>query len=117
MHYKPNLMDLNPIERIFNILNKPIDMSVYMYNSGIIFIPREKRVQIAQQAIDLIIEMNKYNDVETRGCNRLDEQLAVTFYIQQHFHNGMMCIMKRRIYRIRIHVTEILCEKFGRPTA
>jgi hypothetical protein len=73
------------IERIFNILNKPIDMSIYMYNSGIIFVPLEKRKQIAQESIDLVIEMNKYDDTSTRVCNRLDEQLAISFYIQKYY--------------------------------
>jgi hypothetical protein len=81
------------INKIFEAMNKNYDKDFYMFNSGIIYIPKNMRIQIAQKAIDLVIKMNNY-DENLRICNRLDEQIAISFYINKYYKNNINILEK-----------------------
>lgn len=76
------------LDNFFKHMVKNIDPSTYMFNSGIIYIPNNLRVQIASEAIDLVLEMNNYKD-SLRICNRLDEQIALSIYIYKYYKNNI----------------------------
>lgn len=96
MHAKeyPMLDNYRHLDEFFKLINKDIDPKTFMYNSGIIFIPKNMRKQIASEAIELVIEMNNYPDDRVRICNRLDEQLSISIFIQKYYGFGNLNILE-----------------------
>lgn len=84
----PLLGSRNLGEFFNNIMKYPIDQTSMMFNSGFIFIPKDNRILIARESIDLVIEMNKYPD-NVRCCKDLDEQVALSVIIYKHYKDNI----------------------------
>jgi hypothetical protein len=78
------LLHVRNLRTFFQSANIEVDANTNMYNTGIIFLPKEKRASICKEAYDLVLEMNKYPD-NTRIANDLDEQIALSIVASKHF--------------------------------
>lgn len=83
-----NLYNSRHLGNFFNSINYELDPSTMMYNTGVIFIPLNIRNQIGQEAINLVLEMNKYDDSQ-RVAKDLDEQIALSVIIHKYFKNNI----------------------------
>ena len=83
-----NLQNSRNLGNFFNSINYELDPTTRMYNSGVIFIPLNIRKQIGQEAIKLVLEMNKYDDSQ-RVAKDLDEQIALSVIIHKYFKNNI----------------------------
>jgi hypothetical protein len=62
------------------------DQSFIMYNTGVIYIPKNQRQLICETALEIVEILNSDDyDVEFRYGNKLDEQIGLSLAIHQHY--------------------------------
>ena len=76
------------IDRCFDAMHYMVSPETYMYNSGIIYIPKVMRMTLACEAYKLVIEMNKYPD-NNRIANDLDEQIALSIVVSKYYNHNI----------------------------
>jgi hypothetical protein len=60
--------------------------SFIMYNTGVVYIPRDKRRLICETALEIVEILNsEYYDIDFRYGNKLDEQIGLSLAIHQHY--------------------------------
>ncbi len=74
------------LRKFFKTMNYYVDPESIMFNSGVIYIPKENRKKIGEESLNLVLEMNKYEDC-LRVARDLDEQIALSIIIYKHYKN------------------------------
>tara|TARA_Y100001980_G_C14460860_1_gene242799 strand:+ start:271 stop:852 length:582 start_codon:yes stop_codon:yes gene_type:complete len=83
-----NLLNIRNLKNAFDEININIDNTTPSYNSGFIYIPSKDRKIIAQEVINMIIYMNKYDD-KKRIAKDLDEQIALSAIAYKYYKNNI----------------------------
>jgi hypothetical protein len=98
-----HLLSQRGLDNFFKIINYNLDNNSRMFNSGFIYIPLNKRKQIAQEAIDLVLNMNKYSD-KLRLAKDLDEQIALSIIIFKYYNTNIDYIEPYLIHSMGKHI-------------
>ena len=80
------MLSARNLKAFFESMNYDVGSDIYMYNSGIIYIPKDMRSTLTNEAFKLVLEMNKYPD-NTRHANDLDEQIALSIVVSKFYNN------------------------------
>jgi hypothetical protein len=83
------LLNQRSLESFFSMINYNVHPQSRMFNSGIIYIPLKKRKLIAQEALDLVLLMNKFSD-KLRLAKDLDEQIAISVIIYKYYKENIL---------------------------
>ena len=102
-NYECRLFQTRNLRNFFTIMNYEIDNNYCMFNSGFIYIPLKMRENIAKEAIDLVINMNKYND-NLRVAKDLDEQIAISIIIFKYYRENIKFINNFLIHSFGRHI-------------
>jgi hypothetical protein len=102
-NYECSLFQTRNLRNFFTLMNYKIDENYCMFNSGFIYIPLKMREIIAKEAIDLVINMNNYND-NLRVAKDLDEQIAISIIIYKYYRNNIKFINKYLIHSFGRHI-------------
>ena len=97
------LLDQRGLGDFFKNINYNIDNKSRMFNSGFIYIPLKERKKIAQECIDLVLEMNKYSD-KKRLAKDLDEQIAISIIVYKYYKTNIKYIEPCLIHSFGRHI-------------
>jgi len=82
------LLNERGLGSFFNKINYFVDPESRMFNSGVIYIPSNKRKLIAEEALELVLRMNEESD-KLRLAKDLDEQIAISIIIFKYYKNNI----------------------------
>jgi hypothetical protein len=78
------LLNRRSLDSFFKKINYTVPKNTRMFNTGTVFIPKNNRKKIAQEALDLVLLMNTISDKE-RLAKDLDEQISLSIVIFKHY--------------------------------
>ena len=78
------LLNQRSLGSFFKKINYYVPTNARMFNTGTVFIPKNNRKIIAQEALDLVLLMNTISDKE-RLAKDLDEQISLSIVIFKHY--------------------------------
>ena len=79
-----SLLNQRSLGSFFEKINYSVPENSRMFNTGTVFIPKNNRKKIAQEALDLVLLMNTISDKE-RVAKDLDEQISLSIVILKYY--------------------------------